>query len=637
MKTIGIKLADGSFYPILEEGTEKTYQLDLTTVKDGQTKVQIDLYRSETGTMEDAEYVDTLEVTNLVPHPNGEVELHLSVGLNENNELDAKVVDEETGKQSETNVTLVSRTLAERSEPTNFELTDNEDFSLPQDEDSVSEEEIQDNSNNGAVAAAALGGAAAGAAAAYALTKEDETGNVKTETVDEVPFSFDSEISEDQKDDGFGENAIVEDLNETSFDDETNTVDVDNLAGEEVSDDFDADSIIDSVEEGSVNDDFGIISDDSNTEAVKENTEEPFSFDSELPDFDETITDETVADTDNLADISTESEKTQEIEGSTDDMFDNDSFTNDPVDADAQDNIAEKDNTFADTALPDFDETDFGSSEETTSVSDEDFNNTTQTATADDDFTLPDFDAPSVSDFGTTENADTTEASGLSGYFNDPDLNNDPVFNETNLDTDDSEINFDTSDLDSNNGSGESNGISSGPAMDFSDLYDKETLNGESSSYNDEDEEENKTKVPMIICIICAIICVIATVLVLFIVPSKYNLLHKTSSKDSSVEQVFEAPVEETPEIETVEAPAAVEDKIVVAPESEVVVPVVPPAPEPEKAKDVKYRIRWGDTLWDIADAYYKNPWRYPKIAKYNKIKNPDLIISGTDILIPVE
>ena len=98
MKTIGIKLADGSFYPILQEGTVKTYQLDLTTVKDGQTKVQIDLYRSATGTMDDAEYVDTLEVTNLVPHPNGEVELHLSVGLNENNELDAKVVDEETGE-----------------------------------------------------------------------------------------------------------------------------------------------------------------------------------------------------------------------------------------------------------------------------------------------------------------------------------------------------------------------------------------------------------------------------------------------------------------------------------------------------------------------------------------------------------
>ena len=132
MKTIGIKLADGSFYPILEEGTAKTYQLDLTTVKDGQTKVQIDLYRSESGSMEDAQYVDTLEVSNLVPHPNGEADLHLSVSLNENNELDAKVIDEETGRQSETSVTLVSRTLAERANPANFELSEEQKDSAEQ-------------------------------------------------------------------------------------------------------------------------------------------------------------------------------------------------------------------------------------------------------------------------------------------------------------------------------------------------------------------------------------------------------------------------------------------------------------------------------------------------------------------------
>src|SRR5574344_2678590 len=135
MKTIGIKLADGSFYPILEEGTPKKRILDLTTVKDNQTTVQIDLYRSDTGSMEDAEYVDTLQVTKLNPHPNGEPDLHLSVGLDENNELSAEVVDSETGKKSETQVQLVSRTLAERENPTNFEISDipadDSQFSLP--------------------------------------------------------------------------------------------------------------------------------------------------------------------------------------------------------------------------------------------------------------------------------------------------------------------------------------------------------------------------------------------------------------------------------------------------------------------------------------------------------------------------
>ncbi|MDR1900674.1 MAG: LysM peptidoglycan-binding domain-containing protein [Treponema sp.] len=47
------------------------------------------------------------------------------------------------------------------------------------------------------------------------------------------------------------------------------------------------------------------------------------------------------------------------------------------------------------------------------------------------------------------------------------------------------------------------------------------------------------------------------------------------------------------------------------------------------------YRIRWGDTLWDIAESFYRNPWLYPRIARYNSIRNPDLIISGTNIRVP--
>jgi LysM repeat protein len=47
------------------------------------------------------------------------------------------------------------------------------------------------------------------------------------------------------------------------------------------------------------------------------------------------------------------------------------------------------------------------------------------------------------------------------------------------------------------------------------------------------------------------------------------------------------------------------------------------------------YRIRWGDTLWDISEAFYRNPWLYPRIARFNNIKNPDLIVSGTTIRIP--
>ncbi|MDR2739872.1 MAG: LysM peptidoglycan-binding domain-containing protein [Treponema sp.] len=47
------------------------------------------------------------------------------------------------------------------------------------------------------------------------------------------------------------------------------------------------------------------------------------------------------------------------------------------------------------------------------------------------------------------------------------------------------------------------------------------------------------------------------------------------------------------------------------------------------------YIIRWGDTLWDISEAFYRNPWLYPRIVRFNNIRNPDHIISGTVIKIP--
>ena len=53
--------------------------------------------------------------------------------------------------------------------------------------------------------------------------------------------------------------------------------------------------------------------------------------------------------------------------------------------------------------------------------------------------------------------------------------------------------------------------------------------------------------------------------------------------------------------------------------------------------KSVRYRLRWGDTLWDISETFYKNPWKYKKIARYNGIKNPNRIIAGRYITIPAK
>ena len=452
MKTIGIKLADGSFYPILEEGTAKTYQLDLTTVKDGQTKVQIDLYRSESGSMEDAQYVDTLEVSNLVPHPNGEADLHLSVALNEKNELDAKVIDEETGRKSETSVTLVSRTLAERANPANFELSEEQ-------KDSAGQEKIDEIPE----IAAGLDEPTFAEDDFAAETVEDsdfsepEEG-AQTEKPEElefetVPFSFDSELENDvaevdpdsKNDEPQAEGFKAED--EPAFDTKTDAPAEEKAESEEKSD-------------------------NSN----------PVSEDFEIPDFDKTSE-------------KTKDEKTKEADNfDAADNFELPEFPEDNLDSKTDDDFSGlKDNDFADLKNDDF--SDLKS----------------------EDFELPDFDKT------VTENSAKPE--GLSGYFDDPAFKNDPVFNETNLDSTNNEIDFDTSALDSPV-------ASASPAMDFSDLYDKETLDGKNNSYDEEEETEKKTRVPVIICVVCAIICVIATLLILFVVPSKYNLLKNHKEKE---------------------------------------------------------------------------------------------------------
>jgi hypothetical protein len=57
--------------------------------------------------------------------------------------------------------------------------------------------------------------------------------------------------------------------------------------------------------------------------------------------------------------------------------------------------------------------------------------------------------------------------------------------------------------------------------------------------------------------------------------------------------------------------------------------------PQTIPREGVPYRIRWGDTLWDISEAFYRNPWLYQRIARFNSIRNPDFIISGNTIRIP--
>jgi hypothetical protein len=112
------------------------------------------------------------------------------------------------------------------------------------------------------------------------------------------------------------------------------------------------------------------------------------------------------------------------------------------------------------------------------------------------------------------------------------------------------------------------------------------------------------------------------------------------SSQASQAPQPVMEEMAETPQPETAEAVQS--PPVIQAPASGVQIRQrpVPPVfsytiPSVIPREGVPYRIRYGDTLWDIAEAFYRNPMLYPRIARFNNIRNPDRIISGTTIRVP--
>ena len=128
---IGIKIANGDFYSIMEENSLIRKRLILTTVHDNQLSVQIDLYRSLESVMADAQYIGSLVVENIKPKPKGEPSIEMVISSNSNGDIIADAIDLDTGAGGEHYVLTVSlKSLDETSRDmkiTDFELESNEE------------------------------------------------------------------------------------------------------------------------------------------------------------------------------------------------------------------------------------------------------------------------------------------------------------------------------------------------------------------------------------------------------------------------------------------------------------------------------------------------------------------------------
>jgi len=127
---IGIKIANGDFYPILEENSTVKKRLIVTTVHNNQQSVQIDLYKSYTRTMVDALYIGSLIMEDIKPRPKGEPSIELIIASTRNGEISAEAVDLDTSVKGEHQTLTVSlKSLEEENlgaDLPDYELEQNE-------------------------------------------------------------------------------------------------------------------------------------------------------------------------------------------------------------------------------------------------------------------------------------------------------------------------------------------------------------------------------------------------------------------------------------------------------------------------------------------------------------------------------
>lgn len=116
----------------------------------------------------------------------------------------------------------------------------------------------------------------------------------------------------------------------------------------------------------------------------------------------------------------------------------------------------------------------------------------------------------------------------------------------------------------------------------------------------------------------------------------------KRLSAGTDVDTIVPVVEERSSKEETVHTDSAVGEA-----DGEHMTPMVPAQKSPEpvmvespevathaRAEEIIHVVVKGDTLWDIARRYMHDPYRFPELARLNKIKNPDLIYPGDRVRI---
>ncbi|MCG8480829.1 MAG: LysM peptidoglycan-binding domain-containing protein [Spirochaetales bacterium] len=138
---IGIRLADRSLFPVLEEDTPGRRHVVLVTAVDDQVRALIELYRIID---DEGEFLETIVVDNLPPRPSGEAEMDLDMTVTADRTLLVRVQDGDTG-----NVQSVSLDLDEYAFPSGaFSVSSHDESHRTDEPDGVVFAAVSDSSDH---------------------------------------------------------------------------------------------------------------------------------------------------------------------------------------------------------------------------------------------------------------------------------------------------------------------------------------------------------------------------------------------------------------------------------------------------------------------------------------------------------
>ncbi|RPJ08900.1 MAG: LysM peptidoglycan-binding domain-containing protein [Spirochaetaceae bacterium] len=142
---IGLRLADGSFYPVFEEGFKGRKMLILTTVRDDQESVQIDLYKGRNTAILKDLYIGSLVIENVEPALKGEAEIELSIGVDTNGNLNATAVDKKSGERQTLSVSMTSLKEQNAYDTPDFDIDESSPMTVNEESpQTVTEEEPEE-------------------------------------------------------------------------------------------------------------------------------------------------------------------------------------------------------------------------------------------------------------------------------------------------------------------------------------------------------------------------------------------------------------------------------------------------------------------------------------------------------------